>query len=487
MAERSLLRDVRIDGRAVDLLIASGRIVAIGAHISPREARTTWQGRGRDVLPGLRDAHVHFTDWALARSTSTLSRSLRGAVTVEEIVNVVHAAALRGQGADWVIAEGFQPGALTGVAPHKSQLDEALPGLPIALTSVDGHSAWLSSAALAQLGLDHDTGLLREHDVWAMESRLPWPATVDLDDLVNGAVGEALALGVTSIVDYQMRDGLDGWLRRAAHEPLRLRVEAAVMRHELDEAIADGRRTGQRLAGSDRLTIGRLKLFADGALGSRTAGCDHGYVGDQGNRGLLLFEEDELAGELVHAARHGFEATVHAIGDRANAMVLNAFARTGLQGRVEHAQLLRRDDMSRMAGLGLEASVQPIHAVDDRDLAERWWSDRLDRAYCHRSLALAGVPLLLGTDAPVANFDPWANLAAACNRTIDDRPPWLPDQRLELGQAVRAATVGELEVGAPADLLVMDQPIRAETLADLAGARPVATMLAGDWVSGPPE
>jgi predicted amidohydrolase YtcJ len=199
--------------------------------------------------------------------------------------------------------------------------------------------------------------------------------------------------------------------------------------------------------------------------------------------GLPAVSPEELDALLGTAAAHGIRATVHAIGDRAAARVLDAFERLGLPGTIEHAQLVTAADLARFARLGLVASVQPEHALDDRDVTDLLWPGRTGRAFAYGSLHAAGVPLRLGSDAPVSPLDPWHAVAAAVHRTRDDRPPWHPEQELPLDVALAASVRGPLRVGAGdvADLVVLDaDPLTAAP--DVLRSMPVAaTAVAGRW------
>ena len=212
------------------------------------------------------------------------------------------------------------------------------------------------------------------------------------------------------------------------------------------------------------LTMGPLKVVTDGSLNTRTACCDDPYPGLTGAhaRGVLLVAPDELLPLLRRAAAHGLDAAVHAIGDRANALVLDAFAapdgrraEPATGRRIEHAQLLRDVDPARFAALGVVASVQPAHVLDDRDVADRLWAGRTGRAFPYRTLLDAGVELVLGSDAPVAPLDPWITIAAAVHRSGDDRPSWHPEQEIPLPVALAASTGpdGPVAVGRRADLV----------------------------------
>jgi len=236
-----------------------------------------------------------------------------------------------------------------------------------------------------------------------------------------------------------------------------------------------------------------VKAFMDGTLGSRTARLLDGT-------GVEITSTEGLAALIRRAAAHGLPLAVHAIGDRANRDALDAFEATradwaprGLRPRIEHAQCVHPDDIPRLAALGVAASVQFTHATSDRDVADRLWGERAAHAYPYRSLCDAGAVLAGGSDAPIEAFDPLAGLRAAVLRTDSERPPWRPDQAIDLHEALAAFTTapawlehaedrrGRLAPGLAADVVVLDR----DPFADLEGARVVATMFGGDWVHLP--
>ncbi|MEQ1735823.1 MAG: amidohydrolase family protein, partial [Rhodoglobus sp.] len=257
--------------------------------------------------------------------------------------------------------------------------------------------------------------------------------------------------GVVGIVDLEMTWGFDAWLRRLAGGFDSLRVRAGVYPQYLDRAIAAGYRTGTVLA--DLLEVGPFKIITDGSLNTRTAFCIDPYPGLGDDRGLLTVEPDELIDWMRRAA--DFTPAVHAIGDDANRLALDAFEALGLSGRIEHAQLVTWDDVSRFARLGVAASVQPEHAMDDRDVADRFWAGRTDRAFALASLLTAGVELLFGSDAPVAPLDPWVTIAAAVGRGRG-REPWHPEQRIGVADALAASVQSAVAEGSVADLAVIE-------------------------------
>ncbi len=253
-------------------------------------------------------------------------------------------------------------------------------------------------------------------------------------------------------------------------DALGVRVEMILPRRVLPELRAVGVRAG---FGDDLLRLGGIKIFADGTLGSQTAAMLDGFEGDPGNRGILAIPEQEMDEAVSMAAGMGISIAIHAIGDRAARAALNSIELAQrrladspdlsgspgqryrrLRYRLEHVQLIAPEDLERMQRLGVVASVQPFHAVADRDIAERYWGKRHRRAYAYRTMHDMGIPLALGSDAPVETFDPLRILYAATARNNPEtrqRPPWLPDQALPLARALWGYTLGAAYAGAEED------------------------------------
>jgi predicted amidohydrolase YtcJ len=291
---------------------------------------------------------------------------------------------------------------------------------------------------------------------------------------------------VVGITDYEMRWNRDDWTRRSADGAFPVRVAFGVYPQHLDRAIDEGLRTGELVPGTGGLvTVGGAKVITDGSLNTRTAWCFDPYPGLEGHEhpaGLATVPYDELVPLMTRAHAAGLSPAVHAIGDRANARVLDAFEAVGCRGSIEHAQLLRHEDVARFARLGIVASVQPEHAMDDRDVADRYWAGRTDRAFMLAELAAAGVDLALGSDAPVSPLDPWVAIAAAVGRTRGGREPWHPEQAIDVRAALAASTNGagaEVRVGGLADLAVVELDPFAATLDELRAMPVAATFLGG--------
>ncbi len=478
----------------VDVLLRDGRIAAIGPDLAAASTVAARAERvrldGRTVLRGLRDAHAHLAQWALTRRRLDLSpaRSVEDAVALV----VQRLAAEPPAPGAVLVGMGFRDG-LWPVHPTAEHLDAGLraaglPAAPVFLLSGDLHSAWLGTSALERLGLaGHPTGLLREDEWMPLMNDLEHVPADRLDALVDDAARAAAARGVTAVVDVEIDDNLRAWRRRVAAGTDVLRVAAAVWPDHLDGAVAHGLATGDVVPGTGGLvTQGPLKVISDGSLNTRTAFCDDPYPGlgpGADAHGMLTIRPDHLRRLMATAHRHGIAAAVHAIGDAANALVLDAFEQTGARGSIEHAQLLRAGDAERFARLGVVASVQPEHALDDRDVAERYWPGRTDRAFAVGTLLRAGATLAFGSDAPVAPLDPWLAVAAAAHRTRDDRDPWHPEQRIGVADALDASTGGRAtpRVGDRADLVVVDADPLAADAATLRAMPVAGTLLGGGW------
>ena len=483
-----LLRNVQLTGLvprssahtdALDLLLGDGHVAAVGPA-GTMSAEAIIDGDGAVVLPGLRDRHVHLTQWAIARQRVDVSGARSASAAAELLARADRPP--RGLLSGFGFRDGLWPD-----APHRDLLERALPGVPVAVVSQDLHSLWLSPAALELVGaVDHPTGLLREEPAFRAMAALPQPDLDVLDRWALDAVQAAAARGVTEILDFEFVDTAATWARRAAAKEhgLPLRVEAAIFSDLLDAAIAAAVRTGDVVEGTRGLvTVGPCKVLIDGSLNSRTAFCNDPYPGMSGGEahGLLTQDPDALSVSISRAARHGIGYAVHAIGDRANALALDCFERAGVGGRIEHAQLVDAQDLPRFRRLGIIASVQPSHAVEDRDVADTHWANRIDKAFPYRALADAGATLELGSDAPVSRLDPWHTIRSAVTRTDDGRPAWHPEQSLTLPEAVAASTAGSLHPrpGDRADLILVDRDPADLDPADLDDIQVLATLVAG--------
>ncbi|MEV6648129.1 amidohydrolase family protein [Amycolatopsis sp. NPDC051371] len=472
-----LLRRVRpgLGGELADVRVNDGRVTAITEPGSTGFAARVVDGHGGTLLPGLVDAHAHLVQWATSRRRISLEAARSAGEAIELLL--AHLLATPAQAEELVVGAGFRD-ALWPDRPHKDLLQRALPGRAVALFGADLHTLWLSPAALKLIGRDHATGVLLENDCMSATAQLP-TAAIDVQDAwVAEAVSAAAARGVTRIVDYEYADTVADWTRRGAPAA---RISCVIARFLLDQTIERGHRTGDVLPDSGGLlTVGPFKLFVDGSLNTRTAFCHDPYPGSE-SPGLLELPPSALVPLMQRASAHGLVPAVHAIGDQANTIALDAFESVGCPGRIEHAQLLSPSDVSRFASLGVIAAVQPAHQPDDRDVADRHWHGRTSRAFPYRSLLESGARLEFGSDAPVAPLDPWDGIASAVFRTDDDRPAWHPEQSLPFEEALAASSGGRrgIAVGDVADLMVTAADPSLLSPADLRALPVTATILDG--------
>jgi predicted amidohydrolase YtcJ len=484
------------------LALAGDRVAGgVGTHETALASPEVVDLGGRCVLPGFTDSHVHFVAWALAQHEVRFE----GTRTLEEAVERVRAAVRSVQPGGWLRGRGWRDGDWSsGEPPTRQALDSVTGDVPTALTARDGHSLWLNSAALAHADGDlrveggvvevdeqgEPTGVLREESAWLFREKFVEASYSESE--ASAAVREGLKLaasrGVTAIhaaVTNEDRwiGGLPFFEQFDADDALTLRVWQWVPHQYAREVVTLGLRSR---FGSPFLRLGALKAFMDGTLGSQTALLLDGS-------GVRITSRDELEELIRIGAQARFPVAVHAIGDRANRDALDAFEAThevwrplGLRHRIEHAQCLAPEDVSRFAELGIAASVQFVHATSDRELIQRFWGDRADRAYRFRSLWESGAVLANGSDAPVEELDPLAGIRSGL--------AWREEEALTLEQALQATCVtpawltyeerqrGKLLPGYLADLVVLS----TDPFEDLDRCEVVATMAGGRWVHNPP-
>lgn len=420
---------------------------------------------GGALLPGFVDGHLHLATWADALVRLDVSAA-RSAVEVAELVRIAPGAASG--------AFGFRD-ALWPDRPHK----DLLPDWPVSVLSADMHTLWLSPAMLAVLGVEHPTGVFRDEVALLLMARVDALRPVaDADAAVQEATRVLASRGVTSVLDFEYADGRTDWLRRVQTADPLVRVSVATWREHLEMAQE---RTGEHLQGHERLRQGPLKVMMDGSLNTRTAACHDAYPDPEDGHGQLFFDADELAELMNRAWAKGISTATHAIGDRAMSVALDGFERVGCPGRIEHAQQVHPRDLTRLRRPGLVVSVQPQHAMADRDVVDHHWPDRESVAFGYASLRRAGGQLQFGSDAPVSLPEPLAAISDAVTRSDDHRPPWIPDESLPLEVALRAACGGHsrLELGEVADAVHLhDHPLDIG-LRDLREVPVLTTILGG--------
>ncbi len=458
----------------VDVRVQDERVIEVGRNLDRPAGVPEYDADGRWLIPGLWDQHVHLAQWA-----ATASRlDLAPARSVAEAMAIL-AARLRDGAPGWVVGWGHRC-VPWDPQPSVAALDAVAGPRPVALISGDGHHGWLSTAALDALGLPRRDGMVAENEWFDAYQRMSLVAAPEPEALVR-AQQDAADRGVVGLVDLEFGMSPADW---AARLPGPLRLRASTYPETLERFA--GLATGDPMPGAaGRMTMGPLKIISDGSLNTRTAWCCEPYL-DQPVVGAPNYAAAELRDLMTRATAQGLEVATHAIGDRAVGEVLAAYADSGATGSIEHAQLARREDLPEIARLGLRASVQPAHLVDDRDVADRCWGDRTDRVYMFRSMLDAGIDVRLGSDAPVARLDPWLAIGVAVHRSADDRAPWQPQESLTPREALIASVddSGTVRAGLPADLALLDQdPLAAGDPADQA-ARLRATTVAATWVAG---
>ncbi|MFN2225344.1 MAG: amidohydrolase [Anaerolineae bacterium] len=509
------------------LAIAGDRILAVGEGAAMRDllrpgGRAVDLG-GRAVIPGLIDAHVHFGWYSLAVHQNRVD--LDNVPSKEEALARVAAAAARTPAGRWIQGAGWNkniwPG---GQFPTAADLDGAAPAHPVALEDKSHHATWVNSRALETAGITADTpdpeggeivrdaagrptGMLLETAAELVSHAIPEPGVAEMVAALRRGIARAQALGLTGVHDPGHPTVLAAMQALHAAGELGLRALVMIPGDDLGAALRLGLRSG---LGDEDLRLGGVKIFADGALGPQTAHMlapYEGVAGDgPGGRGIPTHSAAELAEMVRRANAAGLAVAVHAIGDAANRAALDAIEgaqaagsrpeyRLGVPNRIEHVQLLHGDDVARLAALGVVASMQPIHATSDMEMAERYWGARCALAYAWRSVLQAGGALAFGSDCPVETLDPLAGIHAAVTRRRADGSPgsegWIPGQRLSVVEAVRAYTLGAAQAsgeerlkgslvpGKLADLVVLSHDIFEIEPMEIVEARVAMTVLGG--------
>jgi predicted amidohydrolase YtcJ len=475
----------------VDIRIDNGTVSEVAPQLRPRRGDRVVEAGGRWAMPGLWDRHVHMDQWAQTRTGLDVSRAESAAEVARIVAQHIRELPATGPG---TVVHGYGYRSATWPRPPMvSELDAVSGDHPVVLVSGDAHNGWLNSRALELLGVGPRTGSLIERewfDVFARLNELP-RAGQESDAAYRDAVADAAARGVVGIVDMEFAAGYLDWPARFAEGIDQLRVRTATYPDRLEDVISADLRSGQKLPeGRGLLTMGPLKIISDGSLNTRTAYCFEPYADAQSlefPRGKQNYDVSELVFLLRRATECGLEVAVHAIGDAAVAAALDAFEATEAIGSIEHAQLVAPPDIVRMGYLGVRASVQPAHLLDDRDVTSRYWPDRANRCFPLQSMIRSGVALAMGSDAPVAQLDPWHAMAAAVHRSTDEREPWNPAEALMAAQALAASTDGQrtLATGSRGDVvLVDDDPLRpcgdtGATAKHLRNMHVAATIVAG--------
>lgn len=444
------------------------QVLAVGSetevrHVAGNDAEVV-RLRGT-VVPGLVDAHGHI----LGLGRALLSVQLLGARSASEAARRVKDAPPTSYEGDWLVGRGWNQNDWVedGLAfPHRRLLDEHFPAVPVAMSRVDGHALWVNSEALRRGRIDRGTpdpaggrivrdgggeptGVLIDNAMDLLRDVLPKLTDAQRQERLGAAFKRLVSVGLTEVhdagMDFDTFTLLQQW---DAVGLLPIRVYAMAAGQDVDAApyLERGPFTGRLL------TLRSVKFYLDGALGSRGAALHRPYSDDPAHSGLLLLTPEEFAARAHRFIERGFQINVHAIGDRANTLALDFFEtltpeqRTTLRPRVEHAQVVRREDLPRFGRLGVIASMQPSHCTSDMEWAdERLGPDRLPGAYPWKSLADSGARLAFGSDFPVEDPNPLHGLYSAITRQDPKgHPPggFLPQERLGAEEALRGFTEG---------------------------------------------
>ena len=505
------------------IAVRDGRVVFAGAA---RGALTLKGPRtrvldlgGRTVIPGMTDAHAHL----LGLGTALRNVDLTGAQSYEEVVARVAARAKTAPAGAWILGRGWDQNRWPGARfPTHEPLDAAVPGHPVYLERVDGHAGLANAAAMRAAGVTAATkdpaggrierdstgapsGTFVDNAQGLIERAIPAPTRADVRDMTLAAIAECNRWGLVGIHDAgESRQTIDVFEELAKAGRYNLRTY--VMVSDDSAALAHYFAIGPRSALYDgHLWVRAVKLYADGALGSRGAALLAPYADDPKNSGLLVSAPAHIEAVSERALRAGFQVATHAIGDRGNRLVLDAYERAlaavptaDPRLRIEHAQVLSPEDIPRFAALGVIPSMQASHQTSDMGwAATRLGPERVKGAYAWRSLLNTGVVIPNGSDFPVEYVNPLISFHSAVTRqSAANEPPggWYPEQRMTRDEALRSMTLwpayaafqehdaGSLTPGKYADFVVLDQDIMRVAAEDILKTQVLATYIGGKAV-----
>ena len=468
---------------------------------------------GRLVVPGFNDAHVHFLDGGFG----LLSVDLREAKDEADFARRLGDYAKTLPKGTWILQGNWDHESWPDKQlPTRQLIDGVTPDHPVFVSRLDGHMGLANSVALRLAGITRQTrdpdggtivrdasgeptGVLKDNAEALVDKVVPDPSREMNLRAARAALREAARFGVTTIQDNSSVDALPTYQDLRARGELTARLYVWRYIESMKPLVEAGVRTG---LGDDWIRMGALKILSDGSMGSATAAFFEPYLDHPDTRGLLLHPVEELDALVAAADAAGFQLAVHAIGDRANALVLDAFERAAKANavrerrwRIEHAQVVREEDVARFKALGVIASIQPSHCIDDMRWAEREiGADRCRGAYRFRSFLSAGVPVAFGTDWAVETLDPRVGLYAAVTRELLGGGPaggWFPAEKLTLEEALdlytrgsayaefAEARKGTLEPGKLADLAVFHKDLFAVPPRDILSTPVDLTVVGG--------
>ena len=500
------------------LISADGKVAKLLDRGDKRPEKLDFRldGKGRTLIPGLIDAHGH----VMGVGFQALLLDLSDTRSLAEAQAKIKAYADANPNRPWILGRGWNQEAWgLGRFPTAAEIDAAVADRPVWLERVDGHAGWANSAAMKAAGITAKTaspaggrieaaggapsGVFVDAAMELVQEHVPEPAPRDRDLALAKAQQILIAEGITAIAD--MGTSVEDWMAyRRAGDAGRLRLRIL--------SYASGIEPMQLIAGSaptpwlygDRLRMVGVKLYSDGALGSRGAWLKLPYHDAPKERGLGFLSDDQLRNLMSRAAMDGFQVAVHAIGDQANAQLLSAIEELSetykgdRRWRIEHAQIVDPADIARFGRHGIVASMQPVHQTSDRLMAEaRLGPQRLDGAYAWESLRRAGARLAFGSDTPVESPDPFAGLAVAISREDAQGQPfggWMPEERVTREAALAGFTtgaahaafaedrLGSLTPGHRADFLLIDRDPLLASPSELRAIEVLETWIGGQRV-----
>ena len=510
------------DARPGAVAIGGGKVLAVDDAAAIRRyigsQTQIVDARGGLVMPGFADGHTHFVDGGFQLA----SLDLRDAGTPQEFIRRVAEFAKTRRPGQWILGGDWDHTLWPGQhLPRREWIDSVTPNTPVFINRLDGHEALANTAALRAAGVTRDTptpsggeilhdartgeptGIFKDQALDLIYKAVPAPTPAETDSAVARALAYAASLGVTATANMSASwAGLASYRRLEHGGRMTLRVYLYL---PIDEwhAVADTIRASG--VGDDWVRVVGLKGFMDGSAGSRTAYFFDAYDDSAGYHGLLQNSEQDMRRWIGNADSAGLQIAVHAIGDRANAILLSIYDSVArVHGtrdrrfRVEHAQHLRRQDIAAFGAQRIVPSMQPYHAIDDgRWVQQRIGPERIKTTYAFRDLLNSNAPLAFGSDWTVATIDPlWGVYAAVTRRTLDGKNPtgWVPEQKIKLAEALRAYTVGNawavfaehqwgtLTPGLDADVVVLDHDLFTMAPESLATARVSVTIVGGKIV-----
>ena len=511
-----------VDGaltRFTGLVVDEGKVKEVGkpAELAVRfPAAKRIDLGGAQLLPGLIDGHGHVTGLGL----SLMQIDLRGAGSAAEAAGRVRDYARENGDVAWLKGRGWNQVLWPGKAfPTREQLDAVMADRPVWLRRIDGHAGWANSKALALAGIDKSTrdpaggeivrdangeptGILIDNAMDLLEAKIPPLTVAETEKAILLAAEHLVADGLTSVHDAGISHTMYRAYQKLADEkrlPLRIYAMVSVLDPKLPTMLASGRVSRP----DEMLSVRSVKISSDGALGSRGAALKAPYSDKPGHTGLMLMSEAELSRYYRQALAADFQVNVHAIGDKANSVVLDLFEqldpkRRQHRHRVEHAQVVAVEELKRFKQLGILPSMQATHATSDKNMAgDRLGPARLDGAYAWRTLLDDGVKIVNGSDFPIEYANPFYGLHAAVTRQDRQGQPaggWIPTQAMTLTEALASFTVdaaygafqeqslGSLEAGKWADFILVDKDISKIAPEALWQIKPLATYVAGQPV-----